>query len=76
MRAAVERAGGEAMDRRAAMDLFAGEPRHPSRARRLTVGTVADLCLLHVPLKEALDLMSAEVVRATFIGGRRITPPE
>jgi predicted amidohydrolase YtcJ len=76
MRAAVERAGGEAMDRRAAMDLFAGEPRHPSRARRLTVGAVADLCLLHVPLKEALDLMSADVVRATFIGGRRITPPE
>jgi predicted amidohydrolase YtcJ len=76
MRAAVERAGGEAMDRRAAMDLFAGEPRHPSRARRLTVGTVADLCLLHVPLKEALDLMSADVVRATFVGGRRITPPE
>ncbi|MFF1599475.1 amidohydrolase family protein [Streptomyces mirabilis] len=76
MRAAVERSGGEAVDRRAALDLFAGEPQHPSRARRLTVGAVADLCLLHVPLKEALDLMSADVVRATFVGGRRITPPE
>jgi predicted amidohydrolase YtcJ len=76
MRAAVERSGGEAVDRRAALDLFAGEPQHPCRARRLTVGSVADLCLLHVPLKEALDLMSADVVRATFVGGRRITPPE
>ncbi|MER7687078.1 amidohydrolase family protein [Streptomyces sp. NPDC097610] len=76
MRAAAERSGGEAVDPRAALDLFAGEPRHPSRVRRLTVGAVADLCLLHVPLKEALDLMSADVVRATFVGGRRITPPE
>ncbi|MFF1738759.1 amidohydrolase family protein [Streptomyces mirabilis] len=76
MRAAVERSGGEAVDRRAALDLFAGEPQRPSRARRLTVGAVADLCLLHVPLKEALDLMSADVVRATFVGGRRITPPK
>ncbi|MER5901740.1 amidohydrolase family protein [Streptomyces mirabilis] len=76
MRAAVERSGGEAVDRRSALDLFAGEPQHPSHARRLTVGAVADLCLLHVPLKEALDLMSADVVRATFVGGRRITPTE
>ncbi|GAX56803.1 amidohydrolase family protein [Streptomyces olivochromogenes] len=76
MRAAVERSRGEAVDRRAALGLFAGEPQHPSRVRRLTVGAVADLCLLHVPLKEALDLMSADVVRATFVGGRRITPPE
>ncbi|MFF7884605.1 amidohydrolase family protein [Streptomyces sp. NPDC020794] len=76
MRAAVERSGGEAVHRRAALDLFAGEPQHPSRVRKLTVGSVADLCLLHVPLKEALDLMSADVVRATFVGGQRITPQE
>ncbi|MFD9279348.1 amidohydrolase family protein [Streptomyces mirabilis] len=76
MRAAVERSSGEAVDPCAALDLFAGEPQHPSQVRRLTVGAVADLCLLHVPLKEALDLMSADVVRATFVGGRRITPPE
>ncbi|MER5660301.1 amidohydrolase family protein [Streptomyces mirabilis] len=76
MRAAVERSGGEAVARRAALDLFAEEPQHPSRVRRLTVGSIADLCLLHVPLKEALDLMSADVVRATFVGGRRITPTE
>ncbi|MFE2965201.1 amidohydrolase family protein [Streptomyces sp. NPDC059340] len=76
MRAAAERSGGEAVHRRAALDLFAGEPQHPPRVRRLTVGSVADLCLLHVPRKEALDLMSADVVRATFVGGQRITPQE
>jgi predicted amidohydrolase YtcJ len=76
MRAAVERSGGEAVDRRTALDLFAGEPQHPSRVRKLAVGSVADLCLLHVPLKEALDLMSADVVRAAFVGGQRITPQE
>lgn len=76
MRAAVERSGGEAVARRAALDLFAGEPQRPYRVRRLAVGSVADLFLLHVPLQEALDLMSADVVRATFVGGRRITPPE
>jgi hypothetical protein len=76
MRAAAERSGGEGVDRRAALDLFAGEPQHPSRVRKVAVGSVADLCLLHVPLKEALDLMSADVVRATFVGGQRITPQE
>jgi predicted amidohydrolase YtcJ len=76
MRAAVERSGGEAVARRAALDLFTGEPQHASQVRRLTVGSIADLCLLHVPLKQALDLMSADVVRATFVGGRRITPTE
>lgn len=76
MRAAAERSGGEGVDRRAALDLFAGEPQHPSRVRKVAVGSVADLCLLHVPLKEALDLMSVDVVRATFVGGQRITPQE
>lgn len=76
MRAAVERGRGEAVDRWAALALFSGEPGLPGRARRVTVGSAADLCLLHVPLKEALDLLSADVVRAAFVGGRRITPQE
>ncbi|MFJ1608807.1 hypothetical protein ACIOHS_36470 [Streptomyces sp. NPDC088253] len=42
----------------------------------MAVGSVADLCRLHVPLKEALDLMSADVVCATFVGGGLITPPK
>ncbi|MFK0020106.1 amidohydrolase family protein [Streptomyces sp. NPDC090798] len=76
IRAAVERSGGKAVDRRAALELFAGEPQHPWQVRLLAVGSVADLCLLHILLKEALDLMSADVVRVTFVGGRLITPPE
>jgi hypothetical protein len=41
----------------------------------LRVGSVADLCLLRVPLREALDALSADSVRAGFVGGRRITQP-
>ncbi|MEU9288629.1 amidohydrolase family protein [Streptomyces sp. NPDC048275] len=74
MRAAVERTDREAVARRAALDLFTGEPRLPGRARRLTVGSPADLCLLHVPLREALDLLTADIVRATFVGGRPVAP--
>ncbi|MFE6489642.1 amidohydrolase family protein, partial [Streptomyces sp. NPDC057757] len=76
MRAAVERGDGEAIGRRAAMALFLGDPRHPSRARKVRTGSAADLCLLHVPLREALDALSGETVRATLVGGRVVTPPE
>uniref|UniRef100_A0AAU2ADW2 Amidohydrolase family protein n=1 Tax=Streptomyces sp. NBC_00093 TaxID=2975649 RepID=A0AAU2ADW2_9ACTN len=75
MRAAVERTGGEALDPETALNLFTGEPQHPARTRRLTLGATADLCLLHVPLREALDVLSADTVRAAFVGGRRITVP-
>ncbi|WNM31737.1 amidohydrolase family protein [Streptomyces sp. Li-HN-5-11] len=74
MRAAVDRGDGEDLSPRAALRLFLGTPERPARARRLTVGSPADLCLLHVPLREALDVLSAEVVRAAYVGGRRITP--
>jgi predicted amidohydrolase YtcJ len=40
-----------------------GEP------RRVTVGARADLCLLHVPLAEALSILDAGMVAATFCGG-------
>ncbi|NEA63444.1 amidohydrolase family protein [Streptomyces sp. SID12488] len=76
MRATVERAGGEALDAEAALNLFTGEPQHPARARRVMVGEVADLCLLHVPLREALDVLTADTVRAAFVAGARITAPE
>lgn len=75
VRATVERPGGEALPPEAALNLFTGEPQHPARARRLTVGATADLCLLHVPLREALDVLSADTVRAAFVDGRRITAP-
>ncbi len=72
MRAATERDDGERLDPGAALRLFTGEPQHPARARRLTVGSVADLCLLHVPLREALRTLSGELVRAAYVSGRRL----
>jgi len=76
MRAAVERGDGEAIDREKALGLFLGEPQRPARARKVAVGAAADLCLLHVPLREALDTLSGDTVRATFVGGRPVTPYE
>lgn len=74
MRAAAGREDGEGVTPRAALRLFLGAPEQPARVRRLTVGAVADLCLLHVPLREALHVLSADTVRAAYVGGRRITP--
>jgi predicted amidohydrolase YtcJ len=70
MRAAVERRDGEAVTPGAALKLFLGRPEQPADTRRLEIGAVADLCLLHVPLREALDVLSADVVRAACVGGR------
>ena len=72
MRAATERDEAERLQPRAALRLFTGEPQHPARTRRLTVGSAADLCLLHVPLREALRTLSGELVRAAYVAGRRI----
>ncbi|MGX9882905.1 amidohydrolase family protein [Streptomyces sp. NPDC002276] len=74
MRAATERDDGERIQPEAALRLFTGEPQHPARTRRLAVGVVADLCLLHAPLREALDALSGELVRAAYVSGRRIPP--
>ncbi|MET9830846.1 amidohydrolase family protein [Streptomyces sp. NPDC006385] len=73
MRAAVTRDDGEGIAPEAALRLFLLEPERPYRLRKLAVGAAADLCLLHVPLREALDALSADVVRAAYVGGRSIT---
>ncbi|MEU5880590.1 amidohydrolase family protein [Spirillospora sp. NPDC047279] len=73
MRAAAGRADGEALGRRRALDLFTGEPGRPGRPRTVRAGVRADLCLLHVPLREALGELSGETVRAAFAGGVPIT---
>ncbi|MEU9450388.1 amidohydrolase family protein [Streptomyces sp. NPDC048277] len=73
MRAAVTRDDGEAVTPEAALRLFLGTPERPARARRLSVGAVADLCLLHVPPREALHTLTADLVRAAYVGGREIT---
>ncbi|MEW1825976.1 amidohydrolase family protein [Streptomyces sp. NPDC088196] len=75
MRAATERDDAERLQPRAALRLFTGEPQHPARTRRLAVGSVADLCLLHVPFREALRTLSGELVRAAYVAGRRIDGP-
>ncbi|MFJ8194003.1 amidohydrolase family protein [Streptomyces sp. NPDC096094] len=74
MRAAVGREDGEGVTPEAALGLFLGAPDQPARARRLSVGAPADLCLLHVPLWEALHVLSADTVRAVYVGGRQIAP--
>jgi predicted amidohydrolase YtcJ len=74
MRAAVQRDDDESVTPKAALRLFLGAPERPARTRRLTIGSVADLCLLHVPLREALHVLSADTVRAAYVAGRPITP--
>ena len=71
-----------AMDRRSAGGLILGAEERVSPAtalgmyfgdaKRLTVGVVADLCLLDAPLAEVLAEPSAERVQATLIDGRVI----
>lgn len=73
MRAVVARNDGESITARGALGLFLGAPEQPARMRRLAVGEAADLCLLHVPLREALDVLSADVVRDAYVGGQRLT---
>ncbi|MGC9542103.1 amidohydrolase family protein [Streptomyces sp. UG1] len=73
MRAAVARGNGEGLTPQAALRLFLGRPERPSTPRKVTVGAPADLCLLRVPLREALDALTADAVRAVYVGGRPIT---
>lgn len=45
------------------------------RPRTVSPGQPADLCLLHVPLEEAMRRPSREHVRATVFGGEFLTDP-
>jgi predicted amidohydrolase YtcJ len=54
-----------------ALRLFTGGFDRPGgEARRVAPGRVADLCLLQTPLRDALAVLSAELVAATFVDGR------
>jgi predicted amidohydrolase YtcJ len=56
-----------------ALTLYLGSADAPGGPpRRVEVGAPADLCLLATPLQEALQALSAQLVRATFVGGRMI----
>jgi predicted amidohydrolase YtcJ len=56
-----------------AISLFLKSSRDLHVLRTISPGQPADLCLLHLPLREALAKPSADVVRATIVG-RRLIP--
>jgi predicted amidohydrolase YtcJ len=64
----------EAIDPPAAVSRFLGVGDAPTRLRRVEVGCVADLCLLKVPLAEALATPSPDLVEATIVGGELVWP--
>ncbi|MEN3359376.1 MAG: hypothetical protein V7637_3358 [Mycobacteriales bacterium] len=59
----------------AALDLYLADPQDLSRVRRVAPGAPGDLCLLRVPLAEALRAPAGDLVRATVCGGRVIGRP-
>ena len=66
-------APAERIDPRAALGLYLGDPADPGGPpRRLAVGAPADLCLLKLPLAEALQAPSAGLVAATFVAGEKV----
>jgi len=66
---------GERVSARRALDLFLGPPEAPGGpSRRVVAGAPADLCLLTVPLDEALRHPSASLVAATVRAGRLTRP--
>jgi predicted amidohydrolase YtcJ len=64
----------EAIDPPVAVRRFLGRGDAPTRLRRVEVGCVADLCLLKVPLAEALATPSPDLVEATIVGGELVWP--
>jgi predicted amidohydrolase YtcJ len=64
----------EAIDAAAAVRHFLGRGDAPTRLRHVEVGCVADLCLLKVPLAEALAGPSPDLVEATIVGGELVWP--
>ncbi|MFL5296397.1 MAG: amidohydrolase family protein [Phenylobacterium sp.] len=81
VRAAMERrtqegrslGAGEALSAQAALSLYLGDFARPGGApRRVAVGAPADLCLLRLPLTQALRTPEAGLVAATLVGGRLI----
>jgi predicted amidohydrolase YtcJ len=53
-----------------ALRMFLGHGDRPSRPRTVEAGQPGDLCVLRVPVVEALKTLSSNMVAATVIGGR------
>jgi len=65
--------GDEQVSAHAALTLYLGRADDPGGPqRRVEIGAPANLCLLKVPLTEALAKPRAELVRATFVDGRMV----
>jgi predicted amidohydrolase YtcJ len=62
----------ERVSARRALRLFLAAPEEVRRLRTVAPGQPGDLCLLHLPVREALAQHSAAVVRTTIIGGRLV----
>jgi predicted amidohydrolase YtcJ len=62
----------EALKAEEALDLYLRVPTRLDERRRVSVGAPADLCLLDRPWAQARAALSRDMVRATFIRGRRV----
>lgn len=63
----------EALGARDALEMFLGPLEDPARSKRLVErGARADLCLLHVPIDQALSELDAANVRMTLVSGEPI----
>jgi predicted amidohydrolase YtcJ len=63
-------APSEALTPEEALDLYLRLPHRLDERRHVTVGAIADLCLLDCSWQRARTDLSSRHVRATFIGGR------
>jgi predicted amidohydrolase YtcJ len=63
---------GEALFPEEALALYLGYPEDLTRQRRIAVGASADLCLLRQPWGLAREILSADLVKATWASGRLI----
>ncbi|MFC9659587.1 amidohydrolase family protein [Nocardia sp. NPDC127606] len=68
IRAATEHTDPERISLTAAVGLFLGEPEHPARPRRITVGAPANLTLLRLPPQDITE-PHRDLVGATVIDG-------
>ncbi|MDH6195874.1 putative amidohydrolase YtcJ [Mycobacterium frederiksbergense] len=59
----------ECIPARRALELFFGAAESPARLRTVTAGQPGDLCVLAAQPAQVLDVLDAELVSATIIGG-------